>query len=108
MFKAVFTCFSDLLTPTPDTTTALVVALSLHAAAHPVRLTGAWVVTWEGVAARPLSVAPYRPHPAPLTVGMAAVPAPATPPPLGEAPGSGPLARQEGVYTPTAHEGAPG
>ena len=43
----------------------------------------------------------------PVTVGMAAVPAPATPPPW-EAPGSGPPARQEGVYTPTAHEGAPG
>ena len=29
-------------------------------------------------------------------------------PPLGTAPGIGPPARQEGVYTPTAHEGAPG
>ena len=29
-------------------------------------------------------------------------------PPLGEPPGSGPSARQEGVSTPTAQEGAPG
>ena len=28
-------------------------------------------------------------------------------PPLGEAPGTGPPSRPEGVYTPTAHEGAP-
>ena len=64
----------------PDTTEALAVALSLHVVAHPRRLTGAWVVTCEGVATRPLSLAPYRPHPAPVIVGMAAVPPPATPP----------------------------
>ena len=44
----------------------------------------------------------------PVTVGMAAVPTPATLPPHGEAPRSGPPAGQEGVSTPTAHEGAPG
>ena len=32
---------------------------------------------------------------------------PAPPPPLGEAPGTGPPNRLEGVYPPTAHEGAP-
>ena len=40
--------------------------------------------------------------------GSGASPGDPPPPPLGEASGSGPLARQEGVYTPTTHEGAPG
>ena len=70
----------DVLTLTPDPTEALAVALGLHAAADTRWLTVAWVVTCEGVATRPRSIAPYRPHPAPVTVGTAAVLAPATTP----------------------------
>ena len=55
-------------------------ALYPHAAAHPPRLTRAWGLTCGGVATRPSTLVPYRTRPALVAVGMAAVPAPATPP----------------------------
>ena len=85
----------------------LLLTLCLHAVACPRWLTRAWVVNWGGGGGRPHPMAPYRSRPVPMTVVMAAAPAPATPP-LGTAPGTGPPAQQESVYTPTAHAGAPG
>ena len=71
--------------PAPDPIEALAVTLCLCAPAHPRRVTRAWVVNCEGGGGGNVtaSLAPNRPHPVRVTVGMAAVPAPATPPPLG-------------------------
>ena len=70
-----------LAAPAPDPIEALAVTLCLRAAARRRRVTRAWVVNCGGLATRPRSLAPYWTHPVPVTVGMAAVLAPATPPP---------------------------
>ena len=87
----------------------LLKTLCLHAVACPCWLIRVCVVNYGGggAATRLRSLVPYQTRPVPVTMGTAAVP-PRRPPPPREAPGTGPPARQEGVYTPTAHEGAPG
>ena len=64
----------------PDPIEALDVTHCLRAAARPRRRTEALGVDCGGAAPRTRSPAPYRTHPVQVTVGMAAVPAPATPP----------------------------
>ena len=54
-----------------------------------------------------MPVAPHQSRRELVVVVMAAVPAPESLPP-GAASATGPFPRQEGVYTPTSHEGAPG
>ena len=86
----------------------LLLTLWLHAMTCPQRLTRAWMVNFGGAAIRPHPLAANLSHPVPVRAVMAADLAPATPPPPETTPGTGPHTRQEGVYTPTAHAGAPG
>ena len=71
-------------------------------AAHPPQLTRASGLTGTGAAASQIAPVPCWTRPARVVVGTAAVLAPAAP--LLEWPPT----RLEGVYMPTAHEGAPG
>ena len=85
----------------------LLMTLCVHAMACPRWLTRAWVVSCGGGGGRttPPGTLPVTPGAGDGGYGNGSS---TGNPPLGAAPGTAPLAWQGGVYTPTAHAGAPG
>ena len=77
----------------------------LHAVDRPGWQPGTRAMTHGGWTERPRAPASCRTHPVTTAVATAAVPTPAAPPWAGTRDRT--PSRPEGVYTPTAHEGAP-